>query len=98
MALPKLYGLTTNLEIITSLVAAVTRRLMQSRHPGQYLGSERVTILVSAKQPRNIYAVTRVLACGSHEAFVLYYARYEIYQRSVKFTVATFVLAQKCWP
>jgi hypothetical protein len=48
--------------IVISLVAAVACRFMQDRHASRYLGSKRVTILVSA---------TRVLAYGSHEAFAL---------------------------
>jgi hypothetical protein len=44
-------------EIVISLVAAVARKFMHDRHTDLYLGSERLPILVSAKQPRNIYAV-----------------------------------------
>jgi hypothetical protein len=51
-------------EIVISLVAAVACRFMQDRHAGRYLGSKRVTILVSAKQPRtshNIYDVISLM-------------------------------------
>ena len=34
-------------EIVISLVAAVACRFMQDRHAGRYLGSKRVTILVT---------------------------------------------------
>jgi hypothetical protein len=47
-------------EIVISLVAAVARKFMHDRHADLYLGSKRVTILVSAKQPRNIYAVISI--------------------------------------
>jgi hypothetical protein len=39
-------------EIVMSLIAVVARRFMQGRHADRYLGSKRVTILVSAKRPR----------------------------------------------
>jgi len=39
-------------EIVISFVAIVARK---------YLGSKQVTILVSAKQPRNIYAVISIM-------------------------------------
>ncbi|KAF4636261.1 hypothetical protein G7Y89_g1829 [Cudoniella acicularis] len=45
--------------IVISLVATVACRFTHDRHAVRYLGSKRVTILVSAKQPRtpyNIYA------------------------------------------
>ena len=49
---PSFRGLTTMLDIVMSLVAAVARRFMQGRHLARYLGSKQLTILVSAKQPR----------------------------------------------
>jgi hypothetical protein len=48
-------------EIVISLVAAVARKFMHDCHPDLYLGSKRVTILVSAKQLLDIYAITSVL-------------------------------------
>ena len=39
-------------EIVISLVAAVACKFMHDRHADLYLGSKRVTILVSAKRPR----------------------------------------------
>jgi hypothetical protein len=44
------------LAIVVSLVAAVARKFMHDRHADLYLRLKQVTILVSAKQPRNIYA------------------------------------------
>jgi hypothetical protein len=37
-------------EIVISLIANVTRNFMYNRHADLYLGMNRVTILVSAKQ------------------------------------------------
>ena len=48
-------------EIVISLVAAVAHKFMHDRHADLYLGSKQVTILVSAKQPGNIYAVISIM-------------------------------------
>jgi hypothetical protein len=53
---------TTMQEIVISLVAAVAN--LQDLHAGRYLGSKRVTTLVSAKKPRtshNIYDVILIM-------------------------------------
>ncbi len=48
-------------EIVISLVAAIARKFMYYRYADLYLGLHRVTILVSAKQPRNIYVVISII-------------------------------------
>jgi hypothetical protein len=58
--------------IVISLVAAIACKFMQDRYAGRYLGSKRVTILVSTKRPRTSqkylrYNVTYIiiwLACA----------------------------------
>ena len=49
------------LEIVISLIAAIARKFIYNRYMDLYLGLKRVTILVSAKQPRNIYAVISIM-------------------------------------
>jgi hypothetical protein len=57
-------------EIVISLAAAPARKIYTRSPHGRYLRTQRLTILVSAKQRRTSYN-TRVLAYGSHEAFEL---------------------------
>lgn len=48
-------------EIVISLVTAVARKFIHDRHANLYLGLKQVMILVSAKQPRDIYVVISIL-------------------------------------
>ena len=57
----ELSGITTMQGSSSALVAAVACRFMHDRHADLYLGSKRVTILVSAEQPRNIYVVISIM-------------------------------------
>jgi hypothetical protein len=42
------------------------RKFMQVRHAGRYLGTKRLTILISAKQPRTSYNIYAVISLNQY--------------------------------